>query len=311
MIKKFEKEVELISSNNSINEKLIIFSLYNEFYNDILSLTDEEFSNHYLLFIEKTFELVISSLNLKENINISAKQFMNIYFQTLKKSKLSSMPQVNKIIKKYEDNINSFINDSEYVKVIDKFNTIPFNIKVNIMVQFREYINDVYNNIINLYGNENSKELRQNILEMLTIKLDDYLSENTEKYHNDDNIICNLKTSMMAFTKNYLITKIENNNISLMDFEDEETKQFFSTFNEVEKKIWLMGAIYNIAGYERNDKSSNHERIKEICDLLGISRLKYTKSALSMGIHSIKMMKESMNEINKEEVDRDLPVKRK
>ena len=35
MIKNFKKELELINSNNCINEKLMIFSLYNEFYNDI------------------------------------------------------------------------------------------------------------------------------------------------------------------------------------------------------------------------------------------------------------------------------------
>ena len=67
-----------------------------------------------------------------------------------------------------------------------------------------------------------------------------------------------------------------------------------------------MGAIYGIAGYDRNDKSKNDEKIKEMCELLGISKLKYTKIALSMGIRYIKMMKKAMNEIDTETFDGDL-----
>ena len=65
MIKNFKKELELINSNNCINEKLMIFSLYNEFYNDILGHADDYFIQHYAPFMEKTFELVVAGLNLQ------------------------------------------------------------------------------------------------------------------------------------------------------------------------------------------------------------------------------------------------------
>ena len=161
MIKNFKKELELINSNNCINEKLMIFSLYNEFYNDILGHADDYFIQHYAPFMEKNFELVVAGLNLQDNISVSAEQFMRVYFQMLKKSRLSSMPQAKGIIKTFENELNSFIEASEYVNVIEKFDSISLDTKVNIMAQFREYINNMFLTTIDLYGEENSKIPRQ------------------------------------------------------------------------------------------------------------------------------------------------------
>lgn len=308
MIKNFKKELELINSNNCINEKLMIFSLYNEFYNDILGHADDYFIQHYAPFMEKTFELVVAGLNLQDNISVSAEQFMRVYFQMLKKSRLSSMPQAKGIIKTFENELNSFIEASEYVNVIEKFNSISLDTKVNIMAQFREYINNMFLTTIDLYGEKNSKGLRHSILDMLSIKLEEYLKDSLEKGYNENDITSNLKPTMMVIAKDYLMDKLRNGDTSLIDFEDEAAKQFFDSFKEIEQKIWLMGLIYGIADY---DKSKDNEKIKEMCELLGISKLKYTKIALSMGIRSIKMMKKAMNEIDTETFDGDLPVKRK
>lgn len=311
MIKNFKKELELINSNNCINEKLMIFSLYNEFYNDILSHADDYFIQHYAPFMEKTFELVVAGLNLQGNISVNAEQFMKIYFQMLKKGRLSNFPQVKGIIKTFEDELNSFIETSEYVNVIEEFNSISLDTKVDIMVQFREYINNMFLTTIELYGEENSKELRHSILDMLSIKLEEYLKDSLGKGYNEKDIINNLKPTMMVITKDYLMNQLRNGDTSLIDFQDEGTKQFFGGFKEIEQKMWLIGAVYAIAGYDRHDKSKDNEKMKEICELLGISKLKYIKIVLSMGIRSIKMMKKSMNEIDTETIDANLLVKRK
>lgn len=311
MIKNFKKELELINSNDFINEKLMIFSLYNEFYNDILGHADDYFIQYYAPFMEKNFELVVVGLNLKGNISVSAEQFMRIYFQMLKKSRLSSMPQAKGIINTFENELNSFIEASEYVNVIEKFNSISLDTKVNIMAQFREYINNMFLITIDLYGEKNSKGLRHNILDMLSIKLEEYLKDSLEKGYNENDITNNLKPTMMVITKDYLMNQLENGDTSLIDFQDEATKKFFGGFKEIEQKIWLMGAIYIIAGYDRNDKSKDDEKIKEMCELLGISKLKYTEITLSMGIRSIKMIKKTMNGIDTETFDGDLPVKRR
>ena len=308
MIKNFTEELELMNSNNCINEKLMVFSLYNEFYNDILAHIDDNNINYYAPLMEKSFDLVVAGLNLQHNINVNAKQFMNLYLEVLNKSRFSSMPQTKGIIKTYKNELNSFIEANEYVNVIDKFNTISLDTKVNVMAQFREYINNMFITTINLYGEENSKDLRFSILDMQSTKLEEYLKDSIEKGNNENDIINNLKSTMAINTKDYLKNKLRNGDNSLKNFEDESFKQFFNDFNEIEQKIWLMGTIYGIANY---NQAKDKEKIEEICELVGISKLQYTKTALSIGIRSVKMMKKNYNEINSETNDSDLSTKRK
>lgn len=303
MIKNFRKELDLVSSNNQISEKLMIFSLYNEFYNNIMGHSDDSLIQYYSSFMEKTFELIVAGLNLQENTSVNAKQFMKVYFKTLK----STMPFAKDIIMTFERKLNSLIDANGYVNVIEKFDSIPLDTKVNIMVHFREYINSMYVTTIDLCGEENSKELRHNILEMLSTKLEEYLKDSLNKGIDSVSIIDNLKDILVAYTKEYLMNKLKNDEFGLNVFQDETTKHFFASFNEIEQKIWLMGMVYAIAGYDKNDKSRENEKIEEMCKFLGISKFKYTKIAISMGISSIKVM----NEMEFETFDGNFQKKRK
>ena len=287
MIKNYRKELDLVSTNNQISEKLMIFSLYNEFFNDIMGNLDDSFIQYYSSFTEKTFESVIAELNLREDINVNAKQFMKIYFKTLK----SNMPFAKDSIMTFERNLDSLIDASGYVNVIEKFDSIPLDTKINIMAHFREYINSMYLITIGLYGEENSKELRHNILEMLSIKLEGYLKDSLNKGIDSVSLIDNLKTTLAVYTKDYLMNKLKHDEFGLKFFQDETVKHFFASFNEIEQKIWLMGLIYAIAGYDKNDKSKEKEKIKEICKFLGISKLRYIRTAFSIALHLLKAMK--------------------
>ena len=257
MINNFRKQLELINSNNCINEKLMILSLYNELYNNILSHEDDDCIHYYAAFMEKTFELVVSVTNLQDNISVNAEQFMRTYLQMLKINRLFSLPPAKGIIKTFEDELNLFIETSEYVNVIEKFNSITLDTKVNIMANFREYINNMSLATINIYGEEKSEELRQNILDMLSIKLEEYLKDSLEKGYNENDITNNLKPTMMVNTKDYLMDKLRNGNTSLIGSQDEDLNNDLNYNQKIELKMWLMGAIYYIAGYDKNDKSKD------------------------------------------------------
>ena len=310
MIKNFKKEIELISSNDRISEKLMIFSLYNEFYNSILGSADEYFIEHYVPFMEKTFESVAASMNLQENVNLNTEQFMRVYFQLLKKSRMSAMPQVKGTVEYFENELNSFIERMGYVEVIEKFDSIPLSSKVDIMTQFREFINNMFRTTIELYGEESSKELRHNILDMLSDKLEQYLNDSLNQNVNTVNFSYNLKPMMMTSTKKYLMEKLRNGEFGFNGIK-EEARDFFTSFNELEQKIWLLGAIYGIAGYDKNDKTKDNEKIAEICELLGISKFKYKKTAISMAFRSIKIMRKAMKETEIETLDGEYTKKRR
>ena len=287
MIKNFKKELDLVSTNNQISEKLMIFSLYNEFFNDIMGNLDDSFIQYYSSFMEKTFESVIAELNLQEDISVNAKQFMKIYFKMLK----PNMPFARYTIMTFERKLNSLIDASGYVNVIEKFDSIPLDTQINIMAHFREYINSMYHTTIELCGEENSRELRHNILEMLSVKLEEYLKDSLNKGIDSVNLIDNLKNTLSVYTKDYLMNKLKNEEFGLKVFQDETVKHFFASFNEIEQKIWLIGLIYVIAGYDKNDKSKEKEKLREICKLLKISKLKYIRTAFSMALHLLKTMK--------------------
>ena len=335
MIKNFKSELELIKDNERISDKLMIFSMYNEFYNSILGSADDYFIEHYAPFMEKTFELVVASANLQDDISLNVEKFMQVYFELLKKSRLSSMPQAKGTIDYFKNNLDAFIDSMGYVAVIDKPQAIPLGIKVDIMVRFREFINNMFRTVIELYDEESSKELRHGIKDMLTDELDGKFL----KYYNDiirytgfssvafkgvatmNNGVVEynlnqdqadfLKSMLMTSTKDYLFDKLSKGEFDFSGIQDETTKEFFGSFNELQQKIWLMGAIYGIAGYDRNDKSNEKEKLAEMCKMLGISKAKYTTTAISMALTSAKFMKKQMAELDSETFDGDDTPKRK
>lgn len=300
MDKILENEFKLVSSTDCVDEKLMILALYNEFYNTIINYFDDySIIQYYQLLMEKTFELVVTNLDL-HNDKISAEKFMKIYFQVLKKNRFFNVESIKMIIKEFDDNLNLFIETSEYVNVIDKFNIIPLDTKVNIMTQFREYINNMYIAIIELYGEENSKELRHKILNMLSIELNKYLESNVRQGYSNAFVTNKLKPTMMVNTKDYLITQLKNDSSFFEKFQDKRIHRFFDNFKEDEKKVLLMGIVYNISGYDKDDKLMKDKIIGEICESLGISKSAYMKIAASIGIVSL-------NEINKNiQIDGDI-----
>lgn len=293
MVLNLNKEIKLVESNESIKEKLMIISLYNEFHNAILSSNDEFLESHYISLMEETFESVVNSLKTSEKKNITAKQFMKFYFKSLKNDPLSGLSQPCKTIKIFEDNLDLFIKSSEYVNAIDKFDTISFAGKVDIMSQFRDYLNDVFLNLVDLYGEEKSEDLRQSILIELSNKVEDFIKDSIDKGYTETIITKFTKPAMKIITKDYLMNQLKNNDTTLIDLQDEKTKKLLSNFKELEKKIFAMGMIYKISGYNSADKKEI--RSDDISEVLGISKLRFKAAAFLAGIKTIKMIRKSQN----------------
>lgn len=297
MIKNFKEEIDLISKNDKITDKTLIIEAYTNFYNSTLGFLPADNPNtieYYEAVLKNTFKMVVSLISLQEKASYDAKQFMTIYFKILE----SSIPFAKDIIMIFEREMNSLTAANEYANVIDKFASIPLDIKLSIMAHFREYINSMSLMTINLCGEEDSQELRHDILEMLSVKLEEYLKDGLNKGIDFANLIDNLKAKLTVYTKDYLMNKLKNGEFGIKDFQDETVKNFLVSCNENEQKIWLMGMVYAIAGYDKNDKSQEEEKVREICKLLGISKLRYIVTTISMAIHVLKAMKSEEFDVN-------------
>ncbi len=287
MIKSFKEELRLIRYNKRFHEKPMIIAIYNEFYNDILESLDKNSGENFAHVMEKAFEVTVEHFNSNNNINVNAERFMRMYFRILKSAKISKTQPISQIIYNFENQLYNYKETMKFVDVVDKFDELSLDSKVNIILQFREYANDLLNTISGLFGFENTIQLRTSLLKTLTIKFGEYLNNCRMKKVAPLEIAEGVKHAMMEVAKNHLILMLNKGKFNFQMISEENLYEFFNNFNNLEQNIWLLNFIYEIAGYNKSVKVLDSKKINEICRLLGISKLRYSLTNISMGLKSL------------------------
>lgn len=287
MIKSFKEELRLIRYNKRFHEKPMIIAIYNEFYNDILESLDKNSGENFAHVMEKAFEVTVEHFNSNNNINVNAERFMRMYFRILKSAKISKTQPISQIIYNFENQLYNYKETMKFVDVVDKFDELSLDSKVNIILQFREYANDLLNTISGLFGFENTIQLRTSLLKNLTIKFGEYLNNCRMKKVAPLEIAEGVKHAMMEVAKNHLILMLNKGEFNFQMISEENLYEFFNNFNNLEQNIWLLNFIYEIAGYNKSVKVLDSKKINEICRLLGISKLRYSLTNISMGLKSL------------------------
>lgn len=291
MIRNYNKESNLISSNKRINEKLMVIGIYNEFCNDILDATaDENLKNEYALILAKTFEVTVRKINYQKRRNVNADHFMSIYFKILKETKIANSFPFSHVIANFESQLHTYNETMKFVNMIDGFEELAFSTKIQIMQEFRECVNTILTNIGEIYGYENSGNLRNNLLRVLTNNLGNYLKTCKAENIAPSSMISNVRPYMMNTAKNFLIYQLNGYRFDFLNIKDSTIRAFIDSFNDLEQDIWIMSLIFEIAGYNDNEKLMDSRKIKEICKLLHISKVRYTLTTISMGLRSLSNM---------------------
>lgn len=285
MIKNFKKETRLISANNRFPEKLLTLAIYNEFYNDIMEVTKENEKAEYTALIEKTFDIVVRKINTRNNRNVSAEAFMKTYFSAIKTNKLFNTESTLRVINNIENLLSNAKNILSFVPAVDNFEELTLDSKLNIILEFRDYIYSVWKNIMKIFGENTTSEFRSKLLNILTNHLGKYLMFCKEKNISPSDISKRIKATMMKVTKKFLIFKLNKGNLDVELIPNTPEFAFFDNFYDLEQKIWLMNIIYEITGF--NDKISNIKKIDEICDTLGISKVRFALTSLKMNLSGI------------------------
>lgn len=287
MIKNFRKELSLIGNNKRITEKLMVIAIYNEFYNDILEATNG--SEEYTTIIEKTFETTIRYFNTHRTRNVDAKRFMKVYFSIIRENELFSKHPINAVINTIESQLNDYNNVMSFVNVIDNFDELLLDHKINIMLEYREYANELLNSINDMFGYNTVKgcELRYSVLSVLKKRLANYLNHCKQNNITPTKISSYLKVNMMKSIKNLLLQKFADRTLGIEHIQDNNIVDFLDEFRDLEQDIWFTEYIYEITGCNKYAKLLNFDKTKEICEFLGISKLRYALSNISMGLHSL------------------------
>lgn len=293
MIKSFKKELKLIGSNKRITEKLMTIAIYNEFYNDIIETVDPNLKEQYSAIMEKTFEVVVRGINSHKSRNITALKFMKLYFSAIRKNNLFTNEPFNQIINNIENQLPNASKTLSFVPIIDQHQELPLEAKIDIMAEFRDYANNVL--FISLKSIFESNTISNNVLNDLINKLSTYLKYCKNNNIDPNKISKNIKPIMMETAKNSLVYKLDGNEF-MQKAENGNEFTYYNSLNELEQKVWVMDTIYNIAGY---DQDNNKERVKEICNFLGISKLRYTLTNLAMDLHALNTISKYKNNNNK------------
>lgn len=279
MNKNFKEEIDLINKNDQIKEKLLTMEVYNSFYNSILECLpagNPDVIEYYESILKDTFKTVISELSLQEKTSVDARQFMRAYIR-LFGSKCIGVRALDGVIVSFNNSfgVDSPLFDDKLVKVIDSYETIPFDKKVEVIIQFDDYMRDVYHKLNMHLNKETGSRLKPNISAMLLAKLRDYLA----KDNGLDVSAAGLKAYMMSTTKDYLMNELNNGSLGFDSFNENITEACYN-FSEPEQKFWLVVGIYNIAFDDERYKSK--ESTPQLLEDLGLSADEYVSMAKSV-----------------------------
>lgn len=292
MIKNFKRELGLISNNKRINEKLMVIAIYNEFFNDVMDAANDNSKDEYTAIIEKTFEATVRYFNVHKTRNVNAERFMSVYFNLIRKNEVFNKDPLYQVIYNIENKLADCNSIMGFVNVIDDFDELLLDRKVGIMLEYREYANNLLDAINEMFGYNTIKsyELHYSVLSVLKSRLANYLNHCKKNNIAPDKIIRNLKVNMIKPVKNFLFQKVNEGSLGVQHIEDDNTCDFLNEFQDLEIDIWFMEYIYEITGCNKYAKSLNINKTKEICEFLGISKLRYTLTNISMGLRSISLI---------------------
>lgn len=289
MIKSLKKEMSLIGNNKRIAEKLMVIAIYNEFYNDVIDVINPKDTEEYTTIIEKAFDATVRYFNTNKTRNVSTERFMKVFFDIIRKNDLFNKQPLDQVIANIESQLGDHNSIMNFVSVIDDFDELILERKVDIMIQFREYANELLNSINEMFGFKTIKgyELRFSILHTLKNRLKYYLNHCKKNNISPGKIISNLRVNMIKPIKNLLLEQLEYCTLGVQHVQDSELYDFLDGFSDLEQDIWMMEYIYEITGCNKNAKALNFNKSREICNFLGISKIKYALTNVSMGLRTL------------------------
>lgn len=297
MNKNFRKELRLFNDNKRINEKLMILAIYNEFYSDVMEAVGDNAKEEYTFVIEKAFDLVVKKISNSKVRNVSAEKFMKMFFSAIKNHRLFNTPTISPVINNIESQLSNAKSVLSFAQTIDQFEEIPLDSKLDIMLEFREYVNGLSNTLNGLFGDSDAT-LAPNVVYVLIDHLGKYLNYCKKNKIAPSKIGRRIEPIMKKITKKYLMFRLDKDRFNAPYSPDSKEFEIFDSLSDLEQKIWLLELIYKIVDYHDNSDKIFDKKALEICKFLDISKFRYVLTTLSMGLRSLNILTQAKNDNN-------------
>ena len=300
MSKNLNKEINAIKDKNSIENRLLILALYNELYNIIfcnmqstLSCIGDEESykqtekqfKHITKRMEMVFDLVADSGLEHYDGTLKAKMFMEYFLSLVRDDQVFYETGSEITVANFKNELDHYIDVSEYANIIDKYDNLNFTQKAKIMISYRELINDIWLRVVQIYPEYLSRDFRHEILKELNKRLDEYLKNHTNNKSSSKINFEDLKHNMETYLFEYLKNIVKNNYKYLLGFESQRVNYLFSKLDENQSKVWLISMMHFIAEEDYAINTSEllaMPRPEEILELTSIKENEVTIFVLDL-----------------------------
>ena len=280
----FTLEIKALEDAKNVDDKLMVFAIYYDLYNALvryLDNFDSDLANNYGEFLSKSFELCVASTNLTYQ-SVAVETFINSYKGLLGVHMISRIEPIKELICYSSDNLEQISETMKYVQALD-LKELNFCTKAKFVMATREHINNVFCSIVEMYGEEESYNLRYGILDELTDLMPEVLNQGSDL----DLFRRNLKKE----TNKIVDKKIESKEFNFFQFEDDGVKSFISSLDEQELQIYILGISKALAGYQDNDLEFEPICAKDACQKLNMPIEVFESKASSLTIKSIEILK--------------------
>ena len=291
MFDEYEKEIKALEENNQIEDKLMVFAMYNEMFNHFRYSMSDYYRTYYENLMRDIFVKVIGSVR-------NVREFIAKFTELLKKERLSRdvrdvKESIDYFLETEEDNIKGMY----YVPTIDKYQ-FPFHVKARSLVMLRNHINNVLCRLYEIFGeSEAIKDVANDVIYYSDVAINSYF-ESCVEYKIEPEYICNSLDDVLKMgTKVCLLNLYVDGYFNFELIANKDTRNYFLSFRDIEQAVLLAGMAYGISGYPNEDY--DEERVKEICAVLGISKPKYYFTIASLAVKKASLSKKQAKEEQK------------
>ena len=281
MIKDVKKEVRLLSETDRVEDKLMLLSLYNEFYNYIGTKLSAGSIDFFDTQCEGSFDTTISSLRFypfKEK-TYDAVAFMKMFNETLEYN-LNKTLMVGSISTTfYSDQFEDICSSKPHIAIIDAREDLSLEEKANIALTCDEFVRSTTQNCLSMYTEEFTETIMDGITANMCEKLPEFIDSN--KGLNDVELYQKLDKYLKYSSKDYLAEKYRSKEIDFTSELNEFAKSaLLPKITDSNRDVAGAFALFALLGIQSNDPKEKKEIRKETAELAGTTTFEVTKYAV-------------------------------
>lgn len=269
----FNIEIQELAKSTQINDKLMIFSIYQQLYNSTvtnLNRFDNNAAIFYGEYLTSNMKLCVAAHN-SEDEPTDYNKFIKSYIELIKSHGLSCIHIVSEVINHIKGNTEAIAKGMTYVNAVDSCD-VPFEEKANMIITINEHIEGVLDNFATLYGNRRSIDIRRQVTQELIEEIPSIISEGFSL------------SALKAKTQEIIFAKLGD---SSFDFNSYKNNDFFTTLDEKEKRVYTYMQTYALAGYSFNNQDAKQEPDEAVATKLGMSLKEYQSKNASLQLKII------------------------